>query len=98
MGCGYWLTVKAAEFYHFLLYKNEYINLLNEVCLHNDYLFVCLFVTDIIKNGTYVYYSDGAEGILGNAFGTKIFEGVYLPNVVSRKMQILPSILSVSNY
>lgn len=78
--------------------KNEYINLLNEVCLHNDYLFVCLFVTDIIKNGTYVYYSDGAEGILGNAFDTKIFEGVYLPNVVSRKMQILPSILSVSNY
>lgn len=78
--------------------KDEYIKLLNSVCENNDYLFVCLFVTDIIKNGTYVYYSDGAEGVLENAFDIKMYEGVYLPDVVSRKMQILPSILAVSNY
>ena len=57
-----------------------------------------MIITDIIKNGTYVYYSDGAEGVLENAFDTKMYEGVYLPDVVSRKMQILPSILAVSNY
>lgn len=78
--------------------KDDYIKLLNNVCKNNDYLFVCLFVTDIIKNGTYVYYSDGAEGLLSNAFDIEMYEGVFLPDVVSRKMQILPSILAVSNY
>ena len=72
--------------------------MLNNVAKVNDYKFVALFVTDIIKNGTYVYYSDEGKEILENAFNLeKIEEGIYLDGILSRKMQILPSILDVMN-
>lgn len=78
--------------------KKGYIEMLNNVAKVNDYKFVALFVTDIIKNGTYVYYSDEGKEILENAFNLeKIEEGIYLDGILSRKMQILPSILDVMN-
>ena len=78
--------------------KKSYIDMLNNVTKNNDYKFVALFVTDIIKNGTYVYYSDSGREILENAFNLeKIEEGIYLDGILSRKMQILPSILDVMN-
>jgi len=78
--------------------KQEYLTMLNNVAKLNEYKFVALFVTDIIKNGTYVYYSDDAKEILSRAFNIEdIPEGTYLPNILSRKMQILPSILDIMN-
>jgi len=75
--------------------KSEYIELLNNITRTNNYKFIALFVTDIIKKGTYVYYSYGAEDILAKAFNKEMYEGIYLKGILSRKMQILPSILSV---
>lgn len=78
--------------------KTEYIKMLNSVAKLNEYKFVALFVTDIIKNGTYVYYSDEAKEILSRAFNQDdIPEGAYLPDVLSRKMQVLPAILEIMN-
>ncbi len=79
------------------LEKDEYIEMLNSTCKSNEYKFVALFVTDIIKNGTYVYYSDGAEQILSSAFDVEIKQGYYLQGILSRKLQILPQILEVMN-
>lgn len=75
--------------------KEEYINMLNNISKQNDYRFIALFVTDIIKKGTYVYYSEKGEEILRKAFNVDIYEGVYIKGILSRKMQILPSILSI---
>lgn len=77
--------------------REEYITMLNSICKSQEYKFVALFVTDIIKNGTYVYYSNGAEGILSNAFGVEMRQGYYLQDILSRKLQILPQILDVMN-
>ncbi len=78
--------------------KKAYVTMLNNVAKLNEYKFVALFVTDIIKNGTYVYFSDGAKEILSRAFNIEdITEGAYLPNVLSRKMQVLPAILEIMN-
>ena len=77
--------------------REEYIEMLNNISKNNEYKFIALFVTDIIKNGTYVYFSDGAEQILSTAFATDIKEGTYLPGILSRKLQILPQILDVMN-
>lgn len=75
--------------------KNEYIDLLNTVSERNNYLFVCLFVTNILDNGTYVLYSDRAKDILCSAFDIEnIEEGFFLQNIVSRKKQILPKLLN----
>jgi manganese-dependent inorganic pyrophosphatase len=76
---------------------SDYIDMLNKVKNNNDYVFVCLFITDIIKNGTYVIYSDGAKEILDIAFSDNISECYFFPQILSRKLQVLPSILNVMN-
>ena len=75
--------------------KSEYIKMLNETSDNNEYKFVALFVTDIIKNGTYIYYSKNAEEILSKAFDIEISQGYYLDGILSRKLQVLPAILNV---
>ena len=65
--------------------------------LYNEYKFIALFVTDIIKNGTYVYYSKQAKEILEQSFNKEFYQGIYLEGILSRKMQILPTILDIMN-
>ena len=78
--------------------RKGYIEMLNNVSNTNEYNFVALFVTDIIKNGTYVYFSDEGKAILSKAFNIENFEeGTYLQDILSRKMQILPAILDIMN-
>ena len=74
---------------------DEYVNVLNEMA-DTNYSVVVIFITDIIKNGSYVIYNTKASEVIEEAFGLKdTYEGVFLPKMVSRKKQILPSILSV---
>lgn len=75
--------------------KDEYISMLNRISSQNEYRFIALFVTDIIRNGTYIYYSDSAKEIFEKAFNMEMYEGIYIKGILSRKMQVLPSILSV---
>lgn len=92
VGLGQVITMDIEEV---LGEKEEYIRLLNTVCESNNYLFVCLFVTNILENGTYVLYSDRAKEILESAFGIKdIKEGYFLKGIVSRKKQILPVLMN----
>lgn len=72
----------------------DYIEKLNEIS--SSYLCVVLFITDIYKNGSYVIYNNNAEDIVKDAFDLeKIYEGVYIDNLVSRKKQMLPALLEV---
>ena len=73
---------------------DEFVNKLNEMA-NTNYSNVVIFVTDIIKNGSYVIYDEKSESIIADSFGIKnIHQGVFLPKLVSRKKQILPSILN----
>lgn len=92
IGLGQVITMDIEEV---LGEKEEYIRLLNTVSESNNYLFVCLFVTNILENGTYVLYSDRAKEILESTFGIKnIKEGHFLKGIVSRKKQILPVLMN----
>ena len=72
---------------------DEYIEKLNELKMGN-YVCVVLFITDIYKNGSYVIYNTEAEDIIKEAFNLKkVYEGVYIDNLVSRKIQMLPALL-----
>lgn len=74
--------------------KDEYIELLNEVAMANNYYFVAFFITDIINNGSYVLYSSRAEEILRKVYkNSELTQGDFLENVISRKKQILPGIM-----
>jgi len=74
--------------------KDEYIKLINNVAENNDYHIVALFATDIIKNGSYIYYNDNAKEVLDNCFDVDEFkQGCYLDGIVSRKKQMIPNIM-----
>lgn len=73
---------------------NDYVELVNEVAEHNDNLIIALFVTDIIKNGSYIIYNETAQDILDNCFDINdLKEGAFIPECVSRKKQIIPNII-----
>lgn len=73
---------------------DTYVELLNRVAVSNNYYFVVLFATDIIKNGSYVIYSDKAKRILELGYGLdEIEQGHYFEGIVSRKKQIIPYIM-----
>ena len=74
---------------------NEYIKILNEM-VEASYSVVVIFITDILKNGSYVIYNDKSIDIIKDSFGLDdIYQGMFLPKIVSRKKQIQPNIISV---
>lgn len=74
---------------------NEYIEKLDELSSGN-FLCCALFITDVYQNGSYVIYNTQAQDIIADAFDLKdIHEGVYIPDLVSRKKQMLPALLEV---
>ena len=74
--------------------KEEYIDLLNKLAEGSNYYFVALFVTDIVKKGSYVLYSNRAENILKKVYkNDSLEEGSFLKGIVSRKKQIVPGIM-----
>lgn len=74
--------------------QNEFIDGLNTMCKFGNYKIALLFVTDIIKNGSYLFFNEEAKEIVEDAYGIEdIKQGVYLDGVVSRKKQMLPPLL-----
>ena len=72
---------------------DEYVEKLDEIA-KRDYSTVTLFITDIVENGSYVLYNTEAKHIIEDSFDiTDIEEGTFIPDLVSRKKQILPQIM-----
>ena len=93
IGIGQIFTLNIDE-----IKKNEqkFIDLIERVCVHNDYAVVGLFVTDIMKNGSYIYFNTKAKEIFKDAFNLEnIEQGDYLDHIISRKKQIIPNIMRV---
>lgn len=74
----------------------EYQKLLDNISLNNNYIVVALFITDIIKNGSYIIYNSKAEKIMSEAFDLdNIKQGIFLKDIVSRKKQMIPQMIEV---
>lgn len=89
------ITIMNAE--KILKRKDSLIKALNNIRDKNNSSFVILMVTDILKSGCYMLYSDDnyAYSTLVKALGKDVFEGLFLDGVVSRKKQIIPLIMEV---
>ncbi len=75
--------------------KEEYVALINQMAENNDYYALALFATDIIKNGSYIYYNEQAKEVFANSFDIdELKEGSYIDGCVSRKKQFIPSIIN----
>ncbi len=73
---------------------NELVKFLNEESIKEKYKVLTLFITDIFKNKSYCLYNDEASEIIKISFKlNKVYEGVELQGVISRKMQIAPYIM-----
>ncbi len=91
IGIGQIFTTNPKEI---LNSTNEYIELLNNVSIGNDYYFVIFIITDIISKGSYIIYSNRAKEILEKVFKKdNIEQGSFLEGIVSRKKQVLPGIM-----
>lgn len=74
----------------------EYIHVLDEVAEANNYNLVALYVTDIIKNGSYVIFNTRGSGTMALAYGKdSIKEGCFIPGCVSRKKHVVPIIMPI---
>ncbi len=75
---------------------NEYIKVIDEVRDNNNYEFVCLYVTDIIKKGSYIIYNSKAKDSLEAIYDIKdLKEGHFFEGVVSRKKHVIPVLMEL---
>ena len=73
----------------------EYVDHLNKIAKGN-YKAVTLFITDVVRNGSYVLYNEDAKSIVEDSFDLpEAEEGMFIPNIVSRKKQILPNLVEI---
>lgn len=76
--------------------KEEYINKINKIKNNRGYDILLLCVTDIIKDGSYVFFDEENFELMQDAFNIeKIYEGYFFSKCLSRKKQIVPLIMKV---
>ena len=92
IGIGQISTLNAEEI---LSKKEKYITHLNHNCKNNDLYINTLFITDILKNGSYILFNDSIKSKLEKAFDQPLTQGSFIENCISRKKQIVPKIMSI---
>ena len=74
--------------------QDEFISELNEEA-EERYTAIALFVTDILKNGSYIFFNDNAKDLYSNSVGMEnIEQGHFFEGLVSRKKQIVPKLMN----
>ena len=74
---------------------DAYVNVLDEVAEANNYNLVALYVTDIIKNGSYVIYNSKAKNVVDLAYEADTKQGHFVEGCVSRKKHVVPLIMEI---
>lgn len=73
---------------------DAYLDTLDREAEGNNYSLIALYITDIIKNGSYVLFNRKAKDIMDNAYDKEMEEGEYLQDCVSRKKNVVPVIMA----
>lgn len=72
--------------------KNEILEVLNHTHEANHYTVTLFLVTDIMKNGSYLMYRSEIGNLMNSVFDREVNQGSFIPDVVSRKKQVIPKI------
>lgn len=76
--------------------KEEYINKINEMKINRSYDLLMLSVTDMIKNGSFIFFDSASEDTVCDAFNlTTVEQGYFFDKCLSRKKQLIPLIINV---
>ena len=72
--------------------REDFLKAMTDVALKKNYELLLLMLTDVLQDGTWLLFVGNEEDIK-NAFSVQPREGaVFLPHVMSRKKQIIPSL------
>ncbi len=88
--CGQFFTMNFEDINKDL---DKYLDTINEVAISNNYGLVCLYVTDIIKNGSYILFSKNGQNIINKAYDREVNECDFIDGCVSRKKNVVPLIM-----
>lgn len=78
-----------------LLEKEGYIAQMEKIKKEKGYLMIIMYLTDIVKKGSYVLYTESATEILKDAMQKEeIYQGIYRNGILSRKKQIIPKLMN----
>ena len=73
---------------------DDYVKLIEDTVKNNNYYMINLYVTDIVKKGSYVLYNENSKELLENCLNIRdLYQGYYIDGVVSRKKQVIPYIM-----
>lgn len=73
--------------------KDKILETLNNMKETQNVDFILFYVTDVLKHGSYLFYSLGANNVIEGMYGNNINQGMYINGCVSRKKQIIPLIM-----
>lgn len=75
---------------------DEYVKVLDSIADANNYSFLALYVTDIIKNGSYVLYNTKAQDKVEIMYANlDVAEGFFVDKCVSRKKNVIPLVMEL---
>ncbi len=78
-----------------MLRKEEFIKLIDNMTYDKEYFLIIMAVTDIVKEGSYIFYTSSKERLVKGIFEEEdVFQGMYMDKCVSRKKQIVPKIIN----
>ena len=76
--------------------KNEYVSAINSMKENRGYDVLLLCVTDIIKDGSYIFFNDSSRQDIADVFSFDYIEqGYFFTKCLSRKKQLVPIIMNV---
>ena len=91
LGIGQFFTTNFDEISKDL---ENYLSVLDKEAEANNYSLLALYITDIIKNGSYVIYNRKAKDLMDQAYDMDFREGEYLQDCVSRKKNVVPVLMA----
>ena len=75
--------------------REEFLELMRRVKAEQEYDLVLLMITDVLKEGTFLLYV-GSDEVIRQAFNANPADNqVFLPDVMSRKKQIIPMLTAL---
>ena len=78
--------------------KSEFVKLIDEITYDKDYYMLIMAVTDIVNEGSYIFYTSSREKLVRMIFEEEnVHQGIYVDKCVSRKKQIVPKVINALN-
>lgn len=76
-------------------YKKDFINYITKDKIKNKYYLYFIVITDIINEGSYIFFDNDKKVIFDKIFELNCNQGIFIKGLVSRKKQIIPKLSQI---